>query len=134
MINVTFQPAPGMTETVLFADFNKAAAAEEKQVIIETHAVSKTRLSVSLRSGNTTAGANFVPAGSENLKFDEVISMNYFSGNRSAKKYFKVSKKQNRDVFVNHVKNLVQEVFAPQDDFTAVIWENKAMRDLLPVS
>ena len=134
MINVTFQPAPGITETVLFADFNKAAAVEAKQVIIDTYAVSKTRLSVSLRSGSTTAGANFIPPGSEGLKFDEVVSMNYFSGNRSVKKYFKVSKKQNREVFVNHVKNLVQEVFAPQDDFTAIIWENKAMRDLLPVS
>ena len=134
MINVQFQPAPEMTETVLFADFKKAEAAESKKVIIEVHSVSKTRLSVSLRSGNTTAGANFVPAGSEGLKFDVVASTNWGSGNRQVKKYFKVSKKQNRDVFVNHIKNIVQQVFNPQDDFTAIIWENRDLNKLLPVS
>lgn len=134
MINVQFAPAPGMTETALFADFPMDAAKEAKQIIIDCYAVSKTRLSISLRHGNATAGANFIPPGSEGLKFDEVVRNNMFSGTRSVVKYFKVSKKQNRDVFVNHVKNLVQEVFAPQDDFTAIIWENKAMRDLLPVS
>lgn len=131
MINVQFTPAPGMTETALFADFKKEEARQAKQVIIDTHAVSKTRLSISLRSGNTSVGANFVPAGSESLKFDEVVKMNYFSGNRSLIKYFKVSKKQGREAFVNHVKNLVKEVFQPEDDFTAIVWETSGIR-LLP--
>lgn len=133
MINVQFTPAPDMTETALFADFNKEEAIKAKQVIIEAYAVSKTRLSISLRSGNTSVGANLIPPGSEGLKFDEVVKTNMFSGNRSLIHYFKVSKKQGRDAFVSHVKNLVKYVFQTEDDFTAIIWENSAVR-LLPVS
>lgn len=125
-MNIQYTPAPWSTETCLFAEFPKAEMLASKEVIAEFHLHTKTRLSISLRHGNKTINVNFIPSGSEGLKFDAEKGTNWFSGNSSTRQYFKISKKQGLPQVEQHLKNIMKHLGVEDAEFTINIWVNKA--------
>lgn len=132
MININYLPAPMMTSTALFAQFPKEEARAAGCITVELYMHTKTRVSISLRHTDKSIGVNYAPAGSENLKFDIETGTNWFSGNTSSKKYFKLSKKQCLPQLEQHLKNIVKDVFSLTEDdkFEINVWMNSAYRTI----
>lgn len=131
-MKIEYTPTPFMTETDVFGKFDKAEVIAAKQVIVDVSEHTKTRLWLSLRYKTKTIGVNYVPPGSEHLKFHLEVRHNMFAGNSVRAHYFVVSKKQGLPELEEHVKNIVKNVFSLTDDsdFTIIVWTGTAVRKL----
>ncbi len=118
---------PMFTSFTLCADINKEKLAIAKEVTVEARLESKTRVSTSLQFGEARVTINKEMIG---FNFDGVSSFSYFSGESSTSHFFKKSKKQNLDVYLEYLKvnleNIMVNYFNLDIDTLTVNFINKA--------
>lgn len=105
-ISLEIVPRPMVTSFTMFAKPSISLLKEKKEVIIDTHLISKTRVSTSIQIGEACNKVNFAIEG---FKTFEKTEMNYFSGGSSTSNYFVLSKKQNREAYIEYVKKVVEK-------------------------
>ena len=86
------------------ADVNKEQLLESKEVTVRGNFISKTRISTSLQVGDSNHSINFKL---DKFKTDEVEEYSYLTGERTYPNYFKKSKKQGVDSYIEYVKGVV---------------------------
>ena len=112
-MKLEFIPTPNNYSTTMFGgaeEFKKNVLAENS-CIVDLCFMTKTYLSISIRSGSVAFGMNDESDYSkkENLTLIKKTEMNYFQGYTTTKYYFKVTKKQNRAVLSEHIISLVYQ-------------------------
>ncbi len=136
MFTIKYTAPPMMCETHLFTDFPFAAAKEARTVTFDLHFETKTRLFVSMRFGVASVSTNYVPKGSEGLKFDEQQKNSYATGNRITVSYFKVTTKQRLAALEQHLCNIAKDALKLADEdtepFVIEVWRNRVITSLEP--
>ena len=134
-MKIEFVKTPDSFSTTLFgsdADFKKNILAENK-CIVELVFMTKTYLSIAIRRGSSAFRMNYDSDYSKanNLILVEKKYFSYFTGEHTVNKYFKVTKKQNKEVLKNHILSLMDLVFSQfhahdlinKDAFQITVWE-----------
>ena len=138
-MNISFVKFPDNYCTTLFSkgsDFAKNLVADNK-CIVDLCFMTKTHLSIGIRVGNEAFRMNYESAYSKenNLTLVEKTDFSYFTGEHTTNKYFKVTKKQNKQVLKNHIISLMDLVFnhfyigelINKDTFEVTVWTPKEL-------
>jgi hypothetical protein len=133
-MNIEFVKRPDNYSTTLFSgesEFSKKVLTENK-CIVDLNFMTKTYLSIAVRSGSFAFRMNYDSDYSKanNLTLVEKKDFSYFTGEHTVNKYFKVTKKQNTEVLKNHILSLMDLVFSHfhihelinKDSFKITVW------------
>lgn len=125
-MQINYEVLSGFRETELFAKFNSKDVMANKKVEVIIDMEGKTRVSLGLQSGHTYMNCNFIPEGSEGLKFHPKATRSFADGNVFTSHLFVLSKKQNLAQLEHHIIRIVCHVFklTAIDDFTIIIQVN----------
>lgn len=104
VVDIEIIDRPSSYSYTLMGDVNKELLLKNKEVTVRGSFITKTRITTSLQVGNSNHSINFKL---DNFKTDEVEVFSYFTGERTYPNYFKKSKKQDVDSYIQYVKGVV---------------------------
>ena len=104
-VNINIIPRPFCVEFTMLAKPNIEVLKETKKVTVEGRFETKTRIDTKLQIGKSRHGINIEVEG---FKTDMVTEHSYLSNTPEHKAYFKKSKKQGKDEYINYVKEVVK--------------------------
>lgn len=129
-MQIKYVNEPSSYTTVIGNSFDVQSALTSGKVDVIIHNNTKTRLSISLWSNETSANVNIIPEGSEKFKFHAETKLSYWTYKNVTNNYFVITSKQNIDALEEHIKNIVKQIFKT-DDMTVNIWVNRATYPLV---
>ena len=107
---------------------------EQQKVIVDVSFHGKTALSVGFYLPGALINVNS-KLETETFSFKEVSSYSYFTYKTVVNQFFKISKKQGLNEFIQHVKNLInyflESLIIDVDNFQIVVWKTKPIQKLL---
>ena len=91
----------------------KANILKDNMVRFGARYFSKTRLDITVESGQSSFKFNEISeyARENNLTLVKKEDWNFFSGQGTINHYFKLTKKQDMKVFIEHIKSLAEQLF-----------------------
>lgn len=117
-ITINKVPAPMFTEFGLVEKFKEEKLLHSKKIIVDYDLKGKSRVSTSVQVGNWRRKANIVIGNYKFHKFEEISNL---TGKYTEGGYFKITKKQNFEVYVEYLKELVTHIV--QNVFNATMDE-----------
>jgi len=105
-IKLEIVPRKMISGFTMFAQFNRELLKETKTVEVNSHLVTKTRVSTSMQIGEACMKINFVIDG---FKTFEKTEYNYFSSKEVTSNYFVLSKQQNLERYKEYVIEAVRK-------------------------
>lgn len=99
---------PFFSSFIVFSEIDLSKLKEKKEIIIEVRNETKTRLSTSFKFGDASYLLNsFI----EGYNLHENREHSFISGGVQVSYYFKLSKKQNKEVYKEYLKDLLTNLF-----------------------
>lgn len=99
--------SPMFTEFAVGERLDVQKLLESKKIVLDYSLKGKTRVSTSIQVGKWRAGANLTIG---NYKFHTFEEINGLTGKYIEGGYFKITKKQNFEVYMEYIKELVEYI------------------------
>jgi hypothetical protein len=106
-INIIEVPTPETKSFTVFADPDLNLLKETKTIRVDPYKISKTRISTSIQFGSYCCNVNLPMEGFKTVEKNE---WNMFSGVKTQKNYFIVSKTQNLERYKEYLKQIISKV------------------------